>query len=677
MLAIEFIAQQQQKRRSSTHGKCTSREETSIAESENANNNAEQQIPFAEPITESSAVEKVSEDRGRTRPNPSKVPMAKRFLQPTAAATSKWAVREQPAPQRSKSIERKLTIPVSPKLRCVSRSRDRVQSTESKELQLVEEAKNRELLRMKRNQRSMEYNKAKSNLPVHNVVRSTKPLTIPTTPCNHLSKRHGEKKYSTTCAQNPVPPSRPKSAPATGPRPLTQPEPFVLKTDARAGAVQLPVEVVLTAGEMCRKFEADPRSHRVPRAATHLTEAMSPKLQTKKRASSTGRPLPKSRETQEAELLEEASNHPFKAKPVDRRIFSSMGELGVPKVAAKPMTVCEEFTFRYNEERVSQRQKVNNSKNDDGFEFKAAPMPDFTVTSGRQHEVKPLTIALSPKLSGGRRASSAPPRRQRPHHDIVAKERSDNELKERARVSRPMTLTEPEEFRLSTSQRGAMTREKLSRKLEEEAAEEQKKRQFKAQKFSNQPCSFIPQPSMKDLTDFCEFHLKTDERHTLSTTRKMQEEQLKKAAEEAERNFRARSVPRAVVDPTAAFKIQKEHKQTTQPETVHLATDERMKKRKLFEKELARKRKAQAEQQRQLELEREKEDLENLNMLRRKPIEEGGLCFKATPVPSSRPATKMVTNEDIKPRTEQEALQEQDSNIMSRVELSALETESL
>ena len=36
----------------------------------------------------------------------------------------------------------------------------------------------------------------------------------------------------------------------------------------------------------------------------------------------------------------------FKAKPIDKRIFDSMGELGVPKVAAKPVTETVPFELR-------------------------------------------------------------------------------------------------------------------------------------------------------------------------------------------------------------------------------------------------------------------------------------------------------------------------------------------
>lgn len=575
-------------------------------------------------------------ERGRDMSKPSGVPMSSRFLQTTQSASVKQRLptRASPERQRSKSAEKKLTIPVAPKLRCVSRSRDRVQSTEEREQQQIEEAKAAEETRRRRNQRSMQYNKAKSSMPVHNVVRSTKQLTIPTTPFHHMVKRHGEKKCSTTYVSKPE--LRPKSAPTAGPRALTQPQPFTLHTEARAGAVQHPAETVLTAGELCRQFESDPRSHRVPAASVHLTEAMSPKLSTKMRASSTGRTRPKSREEMEVDAVAEASKHPFKAKPVDKRIFSSLGELGVPKVAAKPATTCEEFTFHYNEERAAQRlhkAELSDSSKTTHFHFKANPMPDFASSSIPAHVsiTRPLTVACSPKLAGGRRSSSAPPRRQLPHHDEVAKDLKAKDAEDRARNLKRLRLTEPEEFRLSTNERGLIARQMFNRKLQEEITQEKRKRNFKAQHVNFDKGVFMPQPSKKELTDFKAFHLQTDDRHAVAASRLAKDEEIRCAKEIEDMHFHARPMPKATNDPTAAFKVHKDGKPVTRPEAISFATDERVNKRKIFEKELARKRKAQADQLHILEQEKEKSDIENLNMLRRRPIEEGGLCFKAAP----------------------------------------------
>jgi hypothetical protein len=671
-----YTAQKQQKRRSSMHEPMHPRldaDGTAPAESEGGGEGGEAAPSLSAREQMFVAQQQLAAvSRGRDMAARQKMSVSSRFLQSTQSVNVKKRQREEPvAPARPASGERKLTIPVAPNLRSVSRSRDRMQSTEEKEMQKLEEERQLELERKRRNQRSMEYNKAKSNMPVHNVVRSTKPLTIPTTPYNNLSKRHGTKTYSTTYVTKPE--VRPRSAPATGPKQLTQPEPFVLMTSLRAGSSQGSVEAVPTAGELCRQFEADPRSHRVPNAATRLTEAQSPMLRTKTRATSTGRPLPRSYEQTEEQLMAEAGKNQWRAKPVDKRVFDSHGELGVPKVAAKPMTVCEEFTFSYNEERVLQRRQAalasKEKEEEDQSAFKAAPMPDWTrAAAAAPHVTKPLTICLSPKLSGGRRSSSAPARRQRPHHDEVERERRQREAAEALRSRRPMMLTDPQGFHLSTTDRGKMNQAMLAQRLEEEKAQEQRQRDFKAHKF-NDARTFVPQPSNKGLTDFTEFHLQSDDRHAAAASKREREEDLRLAEEIASKRFHARAVPNAVVNPEAAFKVHKSEKPTTHAVAMSMATDERVKKRNKFVKEMNRRKQEQARVQAQLETEKDRDEIENLNQLRRKPIAEGGMCFKAAP----RPGAKTAAGEEPMPAREaglsdnQVALLEQSLNSFAAV----------
>jgi hypothetical protein len=599
------------------------------------------------PSEQQAAAAAAAVSRGRDMAAATKPPVSTRFLQSTQSADVKKKQREAEAPAqplpRQASGERKLTIPVAPKLRCGSRPRGRMASSEEQELHAIQEARRAEAERKRRNQRSLECSMAKSSIPAQNAVQSTKPLTVPITPCNNLSKRHGTKTYSTTHVSKPAPPTRPTSAP-TGPKLLTQPEPFVLSTGLRAGSSQGPVEAAPTAGELRRQFEADPRSSRVPNAATRLTEAQSPMLRTKTRATSAGRPLPKSHEQTEEQLMAEAGKKQWRAKPVDKRVFDSHGELGVSKVAAKPMTVCEAFTFRYNEVRALQRRQAalaSKEKEEEALSaFKAAPMPDFETcaAAAAPHSSRPLTVGLSPKLSGGPRSSSAPARRQRPHHGEVERERKQRKAAEVLRSRRPMMLTDPQGFHLSTSDRGKMSQAMLAQRMEEEKAEEQKRRNFKAKAldFQAKDRNFVPQPSTKELTDFNEFHLESDRLRAVAASKMAREEETRLAEENAKTNFRARSVPKAVVNLKAAFKVHKDEKPTTRPVTMCMATDERAKKRHEFQKEMNRKKQEQAKYQAQLEMDKERDEVENLNLLRRKPIAEGGMCFKAAARPGDR-----------------------------------------
>lgn len=91
--------------------------------------------------------------------------------------------------------------------------------------------------------------------------------------------------------------------------------------------------------------------------------------------------MTQSNKTYEERLEEEMKQikaNPFKAKPVNKRIFESNGELGVPKVEAKKST--EPIAFNL---RGDQRKKNNGNKsssfNDkpDMTNFKARPLPAY------------------------------------------------------------------------------------------------------------------------------------------------------------------------------------------------------------------------------------------------------------------------------------------------------------
>ena len=376
--------------------------------------------------------------------------------------------------------------------------------------------------------------------------------------------------------------------------------------------------------------------------------------------------------------MEEMERQKWKAKPVDKRIFMSLGELGVPKVAAKEATVFQEFNFHYEKRHPIQESGVvvHDSEKDSDFHFKATPMPKFNDKRTDQpiRSTKPLTESSSPKLSGPRRASSAPPRRQLPHHEEIKKKEKQNEAERLLKAHMPMTLTEPIEFRLKTEERGSIADSRLKRNLEEEKAKEIMKHEFMARVYTGDKKSFVPQPSTKELTDFVAFDLKSEVLHEMSVLKTQREVEDRRKKDQAEMNFYAREIPGFVKKPEASFHIKKEPKEPTRPLPVHLTTEERVKKRKLFEKELARRRKEQIDCQRQLELQREMKEIENIKILRRKPIDLGGLCFKANPLPGQiREDTKTVSKnlghiEVPGPSSEQTILMEKSLNSCSSEE---------
>jgi hypothetical protein len=150
--------------------------------------------------------------------------------------------------------------------------------------------------------------------------------------------------------------------------------------------------------------------------------------------------------------MEDFQKRPFKAKPVDRRIFESCGELGVPKVSVKPPTIPVEFNLKTEKRgffspRASRKSVLDSQENveqDTSFQFKARPLPSFIKEAPIALPEPPVkknfqpTVPVSPKFHALhhheddyeetvnpdkykelRRASSAPARRQKPHHSLA------------------------------------------------------------------------------------------------------------------------------------------------------------------------------------------------------------------------------------------------------------------
>jgi hypothetical protein len=106
---------------------------------------------------------------------------------------------------RGNSIQPKgPTIPLTPKFKSDERLRMHIKSailsTEDREMIAIEEARKAEVQRIAKAKKVFERVKIHSTKVVKNVVRSTKELTIPTTPTSHLTKRNGQKKCSNETA---------------------------------------------------------------------------------------------------------------------------------------------------------------------------------------------------------------------------------------------------------------------------------------------------------------------------------------------------------------------------------------------------------------------------------------------------------------------------------------------
>ena len=85
------------------------------------------------------------------------------------------------------------------------------------------------------------------------------------------------------------------------------------------------------------------------------------------------------------------NSKPFKARPLDKRIFESSGEMGVPKIAARPVT--EPSCFELKSDARAKQARIHIDTDDStvvpSTAFKARPLPAY-VTDKSKIPVLPI-----------------------------------------------------------------------------------------------------------------------------------------------------------------------------------------------------------------------------------------------------------------------------------------------
>ena len=73
------------------------------------------------------------------------------------------------------------------------------------------------------------------------------------------------------------------------------------------------------------------------------------------------------------------NSKPFRARPLDKRIFEGSGELGVPKIAARPLTepVCFELKSDMRAKQARIHVDQDTTMQVPSTTFKARPLPAF------------------------------------------------------------------------------------------------------------------------------------------------------------------------------------------------------------------------------------------------------------------------------------------------------------
>ncbi|CAG7909000.1 unnamed protein product [Brassica rapa] len=326
----------------------------------------------------------------------------------------------------------------------------------------------------------------------------------------------------------------------------------------------------------------------------HLTAPKSPVLQTMLRARPT-----KAKTTAELEQEELEKAPKFKAKPLNKKIFESKGEMGIFCNMKKHITIPQEFHFA-TDERISQPCPVvdifdklsltSDSCHEKPLPRNTAPNPFNLRTEERGAEKeKKFVMEITQKLIGDERARvpKANPYPYTTDYPVVPPK------------PEPKQCTKPEPFQLESLLRHEeeMRREREERMRMER--EEAQKRLFKAQPVIKEDPIPVPEKVRKPLTEIQEFNLHVEhravERADFDQKIKEKENQYKRYREESEaakmveeerflKQMRKTMVPHARPVPNfnKPFLPQKSNKEITKPKSPNLRVIKRTERRSMM-----------------------------------------------------------------------------------------------
>lgn len=359
---------------------------------------------------------------------------------------------------------KKTKSPHAPKFRVDERakgSRKIVLSSEDREIIEVQKTKSVETERMKKSKKKLQRMKVLSANPVRSVIRSTKQLTIPTTPVSHVARRKGKKPFSSiasvlTKEEEDLKRKKVKQTTESfhnrGP---TQPAPFKFATDLRIGHSEVATNSApVSVAELVQQFHLNPRSQGAPNISLKVTEPRAPSFRTDARSKSSCRPKPLSREEIEEAIMKNAEKHPFKAKTVDRKVRERQC---VTKVSTRSVTEPQPFHF-LTDSRLKMSKSIDISESQTKSNTKKIKPEDFCLSTSLRGET--YQAMLKARIEKEREAEIA----SRTYHAKAV----PNYTKRRPSVAPKPTKksTEFEEFELRGAYRHQASEEAMLRDIE-------------------------------------------------------------------------------------------------------------------------------------------------------------------------------------------------------------------
>ncbi|KAH7576964.1 hypothetical protein JRO89_XS01G0183400 [Xanthoceras sorbifolium] len=326
----------------------------------------------------------------------------------------------------------------------------------------------------------------------------------------------------------------------------------------------------------------------------HLTEPKSPVLHTLLRA----RP-PKVKSSAELELEELEKAPKFKAKPLNKKIFESKGELGIFCNTKKHVTIPQEFHLRTNERIPPPSAVVDlfdrlslNSEPQDAKPFPRNTTPNpfhlYTEERGAEKERKFVMEVIHKQLDDGQaRIPKANPYPYTTDYPVIPPKPA------------PKRCTKPEPFQLESLVRHEEEMQREQDERERKEKEEARMRLFKAQPVLKEDPIPVPEKVRKPLTEVKGFNLHLEhravERADFDQKIKEKEVMYKRYREESEaarmmeeekalKQLRRTLVPHARPVPNFEhpFCPQKSDKGTTKAKSPQLRVVQRKERRKMM-----------------------------------------------------------------------------------------------
>ena len=446
--------------------------------------------------------------------------------------------------------------------------------------------------------------KAKAKIPIKR-AKSTHGMRLRTTN-KRLTKTSGPVKATRINMQRLTRPMTPEFA--TSKRVNNRKEKRV-KVSGRETYQPLAEQVMKLTSRVPDRFHSKPKNYSVPSSSSNfvpeLTEPKAPSFASDLRAAS--RPAVKSTEERELELIQKYNKNPFKANPVNKRIMNSSGDMGVPRLAKKPLTKCESPKFQLTARaQISRRSVALEERKKLEAELGSKQFKARSIGEGvpqdrpcRSCEPKALTEFKPFNLSTSQR------RKSHSQHSAVSEELKSKPFKARPipvstdNYTAPQAKAAPVLTKPLTPKLEGLRRHKAALKAREEKAAEIRMAEkalansFRARNIGEG----VPEPPRtsqgayepKPLTEPVPFKISNDP----IGSKARREQRLKREQIEAEeaRKFRARPIPRTHVKP---FCAEKKPKALTEVKNVILQSDKRAMQRAAFEKDAAARR-AQAE----------------------------------------------------------------------------------